>query len=126
MLNQIKKREVIDDLEYIEILTREYDEINFEKNMIEVIKFVNEHNLSLFTGSSKKLTRYGLGKLENKELDIKEDNKSSNEEIDIKEPEEDIKNKEKEIYIPDTMSFDYQYLIYPVISILFIIIKHDI
>ena len=64
--------------------------------------------------------------IKNKELDTREDNKSSNEEIDIKEPEEDTKNNEKEIYIPDTMSFDYQYLIYPVISILFIIIKHDI
>ena len=68
--------------------------------------------------------------IKNKELDTKEDNKSSKEEIDntndIKEPEEDTKNKEKEIYVPDTMSFDLQYLIYPVISILFIIIKHDI
>lgn len=64
--------------------------------------------------------------IKNKELDTKEDNKSSKEEIDIKEPEEDTKNNEKEIYVPDTMSFDLQYLIYPVISILFIIIKHDI
>ena len=64
--------------------------------------------------------------IKNKELDTKEDNKSSKEEIDIKEPEEDTKNKEKDIYVPDTMSFDLQYLIYPVISILFIIIKHDI
>ena len=64
--------------------------------------------------------------IKNKELDTKEDNKSSKDEIDIKEPEDETKNKEKEIYVPDTMSFDYQYLIYPVISILFIIIKHDI
>ena len=68
--------------------------------------------------------------IKNKELDTKEDNNGSKEEIDntndIKEPEEDTKNNEKEIYVPDTMSFDYQYLIYPVISILFIIIKHDI
>lgn len=96
MLNQIKKREVIDDLEYIEILTREYDEINFEKNMIEVIKFVNEHNLSLFTGSSKKLTRYGLGKLENKELDERMENILNTLEIDFVELPNSVKKDLKQ------------------------------
>ena len=69
ILNKIKKDEAITNLDLIEKIVNEYDNINFENNMLNIMKFINNHNLTIFKSAEKEPIKYELGELKNKELD---------------------------------------------------------
>ena len=69
ILKQIKKNEVITNLDLIEKEVNEYNEVEFENNMLTIMKFVNSHNLGIIKSAQKEPTKYPLGEIKNKELD---------------------------------------------------------
>lgn len=51
--NSVVKHMLITNFEFIEELARSYDEISFDKNMITIMKYINEHNLNIIKNHKK-------------------------------------------------------------------------
>lgn len=71
ILSQIKKNNIITNLDLIERIVNDYDTVSFENNMLTIMKFINDHNLTIMKQAQKEPSTYQLGDLRNKEIDEK-------------------------------------------------------
>lgn len=53
LLQQIARKEIINNLEFIETITSEYSAVDKDTNLIKIMKFVNEHNLHILKTPKK-------------------------------------------------------------------------
>ena len=47
LVSGVKYNEVINDYELIELITKEYDSIHFDKNMLKIMEYVTKHNYNI-------------------------------------------------------------------------------
>ena len=53
LLQQITRKEIINNFEFIEKITEEYNYIDKDNNLVKVMKYVNEHNLNILKTPKK-------------------------------------------------------------------------
>ena len=53
LMLQIKHNEIINDFNFIESITQEYNAVNKDINLIKIMKYVNEHNLKILKTAKK-------------------------------------------------------------------------
>lgn len=72
-INRLKQnilnREIINDFDLIEDLLLEYDKINYDLNLISVMKFVNEHNISILKTVKKNAPLFDVNFIRRPKLD---------------------------------------------------------
>ena len=52
LLGAIKYNEIINDHELIEVITSEYDQTSFNKNMVDIMEYVSKHNVNILNDKS--------------------------------------------------------------------------
>lgn len=53
LISQITRKEIINNFNFIELITAEYNAVDKDANLIKIMKFVNEHNLSILKTPKK-------------------------------------------------------------------------
>lgn len=73
-LNQLRKKIdnnlIINDFDFIEELVNAYDEVNFDKNMLTVMKYVNHMNLILLKMKKKNAPVFDIQMIRRPKLDV--------------------------------------------------------
>ncbi len=57
---QVSNNEIIKDFESIEKMVEEYNENNFDTNMLKVMRFINEHNLSILDDKKEIISSFDI------------------------------------------------------------------
>lgn len=57
---QIQNNEIIKDFETIELLVKDYNENNFDTNMLKVMRFINEHNLGILDDKKEIISSFDI------------------------------------------------------------------
>ena len=57
---QIQNNEIIKDFESIENLVRDYNENNFDTNMLKVMRFINDHNLNILDDKKEIISSFDI------------------------------------------------------------------
>jgi hypothetical protein len=53
LMNQINKNEVIDDQEFIEYITKEYNLASFDNNMLVIMEYITKHNYNILNNDDQ-------------------------------------------------------------------------
>lgn len=69
LLMCIQSREIINDFDLIEDIVSFYSEINFDTNMVKVMKFVNEHNIGILKTPKKNAPLFDIQFIRRPKLD---------------------------------------------------------
>ena len=94
LISAIKYNEIINDQELIEVIVKEYDELKFDTNMLDIMGYVSRHNINILSSKTLEDTINISGELKLSELDE-----------DVK----DVLNKVEINY--NELSIDYKLLI---------------
>ena len=65
----IDSYEIISDFSFIEQIVREYNSIEFDNNMLDIMTFINNHNLSILRVSNKKPVEFTIQTIKRPHLD---------------------------------------------------------
>ena len=94
LISAIKYNEIINDQELIEVIVKEYDELKFDTNMLDIMGYVSRHNINILNDTSL------------------EDTINISSELKISELDEDIKEVLNKLEINyNELSVDYKLLI---------------
>lgn len=65
---QVSNNEIIKDFDSIEMLVEEYNKNNFDANMLKVVRFINEHNLSILDDKKEVIPSFDIKYTESPKL----------------------------------------------------------
>lgn len=71
LLRKLKKKELINNFDFIEEITKEYNIIDFDNNMLQIMKYINRHNLAILKTPKKTNTVFDLRYIRRPKLDEK-------------------------------------------------------
>ncbi len=71
LLRKLKKKELINDFDFIEEITKEYNIIEFDNNMLQILKYINRHNLAILKTPKKTTAVFDLRYIRRPKLDEK-------------------------------------------------------
>ena len=69
LISAIKYNEIINDQELIEVITKEYDELKYDQNMLTIMEYVSRHNVNILNVKTLEDTINLSGELKLSELD---------------------------------------------------------
>lgn len=75
LLKKLKKKEIINNFDFIEEITKEYNNVEFDNNMLSIMKYINEHNLAILSTPKKNIQSFDVKyirktKIEDKKKEI--------------------------------------------------------
>lgn len=71
LLRKLKKKELINHFDFIEEITKEYNVVEFDNNMLQIMRYINRHNLSILKTPKKTTASFDLRYIRRPKLDEK-------------------------------------------------------
>ena len=71
LLRKLKKKELINNFDFIEEITKEYNLVEFDNNMLQIMKYINRHNLAILKTPRKTTAVFDLRYIRRPKLDEK-------------------------------------------------------